>query len=186
VLIGCATAGATIHTTLARNGYTPPDPTEDSPTSTSLALEYGYYMVKAKAWKNGLAPSAVATAVYQVGSPAARHLPFNYYPGKSGRSRSSARRIAPRGPGPSRRSHRRAGLFCSSTRRLLGQCTWENPLGRLRHYPTRTLSYQTTAPNGQSGDQFFNGTISTDNVIWKIGGDRRIRWGSIIGRHEPG
>ncbi len=64
VSISTATSGATIHYTT--DGITP---TESSPTYTSPITVSSTKTIKAGAWKTGMNPSAIATAIYTIYTP---------------------------------------------------------------------------------------------------------------------
>ena len=67
VAISCGTDGAAIYYTMTEDGSTPDDPTENDVTYTSaLSVTKSGTKIKARAFKNGLTASAVASATYTI------------------------------------------------------------------------------------------------------------------------
>jgi len=70
VSLGCATGEATIRYTMSNDGTTPADPTGESTAATSISLNAdGVYVIKAKAFKDGMDASDVATISVTINKP---------------------------------------------------------------------------------------------------------------------
>ncbi len=67
VTLACDTEGATIHYTMTVDGTTPDDPSESDATySTAISVTKSGTKIKAKAFKDGMTASAVASATYTI------------------------------------------------------------------------------------------------------------------------
>ena len=70
VSLACETTGATIRYTMSNDGTTPADPTGESTAATSITLNAdGIYVIKAKAFKDGMDASDVATITVTINKP---------------------------------------------------------------------------------------------------------------------
>lgn len=178
VEILCEVPMTEIRYTSSTSGTPPPDPTLKSallPSGQTLTMGYGTTTVKARAYKTGKGPSAVATATYQINTPVhtvTRILPSGYTPGAAVPVQISVKPDAgtlswtleetPPAGWTISNIQPDGGVWNAATKTIQwAPFTGANPV---------TLFYYATPPQTETGTKSFSGSATLDGLAVPVGG----------------